>query len=155
MAILSVRGAAMSMAAASLVAALPAAAAAPAPWSGRWTVADDKPVFTARGRPYQTIDVAPCGGDVCGVSVGAGGRCGAALFRFSGRQAGEFTVHGHGRWGAERKNVVIERYDGTEQGPAGLDLYLGDGYDVGGRSGSMPKFNATYRRTGAARCTAR
>lgn len=153
---LSVRTAALSMAAAALMLPLAASAQPPAGgWTGRWTVSDDKPVYTARGRLYQTIDVAPCGKDFCGVSVGAGGHCGPLLFRFLARHMAEFDLHGHAAWGTERKNVTLERWDATEQGAAGMDLYLGDGYDVGGRSGSMPKFNATYRKAGAPRCMTR
>ena len=65
-------------------AAAVSASAAKSPYYGRWTVEEDNPVFTARGRLYKTIDVAPCGRDFCGVSVDDSGRCGVALFRFMG-----------------------------------------------------------------------
>ena len=50
-------------------AAAAGASSAKSPYYGRWTVDEEKPVFTARGRLYKTIDVAPCGKDFCGVSV--------------------------------------------------------------------------------------
>jgi hypothetical protein len=61
--------------AATLALAVPAAAGpASSLYYGRWTVSEDKPVFTARGRLYKTIDVARCGRDFCGVSVDDGGK---------------------------------------------------------------------------------
>lgn len=122
---------------------------------GRWTVSEDRPVFTARGRLYKTIDVAPCGKDFCGVSVDDGGKCGTVLFRFLGIHASADTLRGHGKWGDQQKNVVIYSIgDGSGDGP-GLQLYLGDGANFGERSGNMPKFHAEYRRLGGARCRAR
>ncbi|MDB5679555.1 hypothetical protein [Sphingomonas bacterium] len=123
---------------------------------GRWTVSEDKPVFTPRGRLYKTIDVAPCGRDFCGVSVDDSGKCGPLLFRFLGKHAATEDLHGHGKWGDEQKNIVIMSYGSTDTGEnAGFELYLGDGASVGSRSGSMPKFHAGYRRLGNARCAAR
>ena len=49
---------------------------------GRWTVSDDKPAFSAKGKLYKTFDVAPCGKDFCGISVSDSGSCGETLFRF-------------------------------------------------------------------------
>ena len=127
------------------------------PYFGRWTVSDHRPVFTARGRPYKTVDFAPCGRDFCGVSVDDQGRCGAVLFRFlMAHVDAADSLRGHGRWGAERKNVLINSYEDTDA-PSGrsMELYLGDGYDFGERSDNMPKFHAGYRRTGNAHCAAR
>lgn len=120
---------------------------------GRWTVDEEKPIFTERGRAYKTLDIAPCGKDFCGVSVDDNGKCGQVMFRFLGSHANTETLRGHGRWGAERKNVVIYSY-GTG-GVPGFELYLGDGANMGGRSGSMPKFHTQYRKLGNARCTAK
>ena len=120
---------------------------------GRWAVSEDRPVFTARGRLYKTIDVAPCGRDFCGVSVADNGKCGAVLFRFLARNAKEDELQGHGRWGDQQKNIII--YADMEDPGNGMELYLGDGHDFGERSGNMPKFRASYRRTGGARCVAR
>ncbi len=133
------------------------AAAAPgtAPVFGRWTVSEDRPVFTARGRVFKTIDIAPCGRDFCGVSVADNGKCGAVLFRFLGAHAREEELHGHANWGTVRKDLVIYRYDGDTPGSSNFELYLGDGHDFGERSGNMPKFHSTYRRAGGARCTTR
>lgn len=144
------------------IAATASAAAAPSTsrYYGRWTVADERPAFTARGREYKTFDIAPCGNDFCGISVGDGGRCGAVLFRFLGHRARDEDpqdLRGHGKWGGARKNVLIYAFDGGEGAAAKrqLGLYLGDGYDFGERGGSMPKYHADYARTGAAKCTAR
>jgi len=128
---------------------------AASPYYGRWTVDEDRPVFTARGKPYKTIDVAPCGRDFCGVSVSDTGSCGTVLFRFLSRSAMLDELRGHGKWGDAQKNVVV--YNGSEPGAAtrAFELYLGDGYNFGERSGSMPKFHATYRRLGGAKCSTR
>ena len=135
-----------------------AAAAAPAPaYVGRWTVSDAKPVYSSRGILYKTFDIAPCGRDFCGVSVGQTGACGPLLFRFlatSIRSGG--SLIGHGRWGETRKNIELYQY--AEQAlPGGrmMGLSLGDGHDFGERSGNMPKFTARYRPLGAARCVMR
>jgi len=135
----------------------PAPAAAPSPYYGRWTIDEEKPVFTARGRLYKTIDVAPCGRDFCGVSVDDAGKCGTTLFRFLGKHAdGADALRGHGRWGTAKKNVVIYAADNPEaEGGRYFELYLGDGYDFGERSDNMPKFHGNYRRLGTASCTAR
>jgi hypothetical protein len=130
----------------------PALAGAPgkaSPYGGRWTVDEEKPVFTARGLLYKTIDFAPCGKDYCGVSVSDKGVCGAVLFRFLSKNAlGGNELHGHGKWGTQVKDVVI--YPPYEQ--TGFELYLGDGHDFGGRSDSMPKYHSMYRRLGGAKC---
>jgi hypothetical protein len=144
--------------AAHLSAGSPSAAnSAPSPYFGRWTVSEDRPVFTARGKLYKTIDVAPCGRDFCGVSVDDRGRCGITLFRFLMSHAdGTTTLFGHGRWGAERKNVMIENYESSDiPGGRTIELYLGDGHDFGERSDNMPKFHANYRSAGRAQCIAR
>ena len=146
----------MSMAALALTAS--AATAAPAgtsPYFGRWTVSDDKPVYTAKGREYKTIDIAPCGKDFCGVSVGDKGQCGAKLFRFLTIHAdGDSELEGHGKWAALVEkihlNSIISR-DNT----LGLNLQLGNGVSLDDRGGNMPKFQATYRRLGNATCHAR
>jgi hypothetical protein len=137
--------------------ALAGGAAASSPYYGRWTVSENRPVFTVRGRLYKTIDVARCGGDFCGVSVGDKGACGTVLFRFLGGHAtGTVELHGHGKWGDAQKNIVIYNLaDGDSPKDSSLELYLGDGHDFGERSDNMPKFHATYRRLGSAVCTAR
>ena len=149
---------------APLALAASVATAGPAPASslyyGRWAVSEDRPVITARGREYKTIDLAPCGKDFCGVSVADNGRCGPVLFRFLGHRAldsNQDYLRGHGKWGAAKKNVVIYAYDDTDATPVkrSIELYLGEGYDFGERSGSMPKFHAGYARTGKALCKAR
>jgi hypothetical protein len=128
---------------------------ATSPYYGRWTVDEARPVFTARGRLYKTIDVAPCGRDFCGVSVGDAGACGPVLFRFLSRSAMLDELRGHGKWGEAQKNVVVYNASDADAGTHAFELYLGDGHDFGGRSDSMPKFHANYRRLGGAKCTAR
>jgi hypothetical protein len=142
-------------------AAATAGATAPSPYYGRWTVGDDHSQFTARGRQYKSIDIAPCGKDFCGVSIDDQGHCGAVLFRFLARHAdGKDTLYGHGRWGTQTKNIQIDAWDSGDLSagqPAApmLGLYLGDGHSFGDRSSNMPKFHAEYRRTGSAACKAR
>ncbi|MFM5947658.1 MAG: hypothetical protein ACKOPM_00290 [Novosphingobium sp.] len=135
------------------------AAAPSSPYFGRWTVNEAKPVFTAKGRMYKTIDIAPCGKDFCGVSVGDGGTCGPVLFRFLMKHANaDMTLHGHAKWGTQTKNVQINTWElDAADWPGGreIDLYVGDGYDFGDRSDNMPKFHGEYKRIGVARCLAR
>lgn len=153
---LSHRIAALSMLVALTPGGAMAAATAPA-YAGRWTVSDDKPAYSSRGIFYRTIDVARCGNDYCGVSVGANGRCGPMLFRFLAtniRRGG--ALAGHGRWGNARKNVELWQFaEKAVPGGKVMGINLGDGHDFGERSGNMPKFSAQYRPIGAARCMAR
>ena len=135
-----------------------AAPTASSPFYGRWTVADEHPVFTARGLLYKIIDVAPCGNDFCGVSVSDKGQCGATLFHFLSIHANDGTtiLQGHGKWGDKKKNIQIyNEEDPNNVGERIVTLYLGDGLDFGDRSGNMPTFNATYRRLGEAECSSR
>ena len=153
---LSHRAVALSMLAA-FASGSAANASSGASYLGRWTVADDKPVYSARGIFYKTVDVAPCGRDYCGVSVGKNGACGPILFRFlatSIRSGGGLS--GHGRWGDTRKNIELYQYaDKDSPGGRVMGVNLGDGHDFGERSGNMPKFSAQYRPLGAAHCMAR
>ena len=153
---LSHRAVALSMLA-TFASGSAAYASSDASYLGRWTVADDKPVYSARGILYKTVDVAPCGRDYCGVSVGKNGACGPILFRFlatSIRSGGGLS--GHGRWGDTRKNIELYQYaDKDARGGRVMGVNLGDGHDFGERSGNMPKFSAQYRPIGAAHCMAR
>ena len=126
------------------------------PYFGRWAVFGDREVFTARGKLYKTMDIAPCGQGFCGVSVDPAGRCGITLFRFGGGQnPTSGALRGRGRWGSETKNIALNNYEDGIPSRRTVELYLGDGHDFGGRSGSMPRFHGEYRRTGVARCIAR
>lgn len=133
------------------------------PFYGHWTIEEPPAHFTARGRAYKAIDIAPCGQpraggrDFCGVSVADNGTCGATLFRFLGTHArSQDTLHGHGVWGTQRKNITLDTWEaGAEGGGNHLEVYLGDGYDFDSRNANMPKFHALYRNQGAARCVAR
>lgn len=138
------------------VAASANAASTPS-YAGRWTVADNKPQFSTKGRFYKTLDVAPCGSDVCGVSVNDSGICGPVLFRFrSASLAREEQARGHGRWGTAKKKLLFSSWsDSDVPGGRRMIIYLGDGYNFGERSGNMPKYSAQYRPTGRASCRAR
>lgn len=130
--------------------------ARPSPYFGRWTVSDANERFTAKGKLYKTIDIAPCGKDFCGVSVGDKGQCGPVLFRFLTKNAYATILHGHAKWGAGKKNIQIENWENPDDvGGRQMEIFVGDGYDFGGRSDSMPKFNAQYKRTGEAVCRTR
>jgi hypothetical protein len=143
------------MLAAAMLAAGPTLAASNV-YVGRWTVSDDKPVFSSRGIYYKTFDIAPCGKDYCGVSVGKNGACGPLLFRFLAKSVNdENGLNGHGRWGTQTKNVEIyASRDDSLTGGRYLSLNLGDGHDFGERSGNMPKYSAGYAPAGAAHCVA-
>jgi hypothetical protein len=132
-------------------------AAAQSVYAGRWSVSDDKSVFSSRGIYYKTIDIAPCGKDFCGVSVGKNGACGPVLFRFLAKSVNsENGLNGHGRWGNQLKNVEIYAYRANDvAGGRFMNLNLGDGHDFGERSGNMPKYSAGYSPAGAAHCVAR
>jgi hypothetical protein len=139
-----------------IISAYAAAPATPSPYFGRWTVSDDKPHYTAKGREYKTFDIVPCGKDFCGVSVSDSGQCGPNLFRFLTKHAREDRLDGHSKWGAARMNLSIEHFAGDN--PPSNQLYLGLGdrrYQMDSRSSSMPKFTASYRRSGNATCTAK
>lgn len=130
-------------------------ASADSPYFGRWTVSDDKPAFSAKGKIYKTFDVAPCGADFCGVSVDNNETCGATLFRFLTVHAGNDELVGHGHWGAEKKKLIID-HTKPETGPEGVYLALGsDDMDPTAREGSMPSFEANYKRLGDAKCSAK
>ena len=120
---------------------------------GRWTVSDDKPVYSSRGILYKTIDLAPCGNDFCGVSVADDHSCGPVLFRFLTTHADDEELTGHGKWGDVKKKLQIgyAKPDG-----AAPYIYLGlgsDDMDLSGREGSIPTFQANYARSGEATCT--
>ncbi|MFO1032856.1 MAG: hypothetical protein U1E15_01720 [Hyphomicrobiales bacterium] len=121
---------------------------------GRWTVADAEQEFSSRGRLYKTFDIAPCGKDFCGVSVDDSGNCGATLFRFLTIHANNQELEGHGRWGTEKKKLVID-YNKPDDGEAGLLVGLGaDDFDFSGREGSMPAYEGSYKQAGDASCSA-
>lgn len=131
------------------------ARAAASDYYGRWTVSEDRPVFTARGRLYKTIDVVRCARGFCGVSVDDGGKCGGVMFRFAGPPTDNaYAIRGRGKWGDTQKNLEIYASGTSEDGSGpNLEIFLGDGHNFGGRSASMPKFHAEYRRLGTARCS--
>ena len=121
---------------------------------GRWTVSDDKPVYTKKGKLYKTVDIAPCGADFCGVSVADDGGCGATLFRFLTIHANTDDLVGHGLWGSIKKKVEVVYMTPDGEKPS-LMIGLGaDDFSFEGREGSMPTFQANYKNTGDAVCMA-
>ena len=119
---------------------------------GRWTVSDDKPVYSSKGKLYKTFDVAPCGNDFCGIGVSDSGKCGDTLFRFLTVHANNDEITGHGRWGNEKKKLTIG-FAKPDNAPSYLYLGLGnDDMDLSGREGSIPSFEANYKHTGNAVC---
>ncbi len=122
---------------------------------GRWTVKDEKPAYSAKGKLYKTIDVAPCGNDFCGVSVDYANACGPTLFRFLTSHTIDQELTGHGLWGAEKKKLQIGYATPTGDKPY---VYLGlgaDDMDFSGREGSTPTFQADYKKLGEAKCVAK
>jgi hypothetical protein len=122
---------------------------------GRWNVSDDKPVFSAKGKRYKTIDMAPCGNDFCGIAVEESDNCGPTLFRFFTNHPDNEDLKGHGLWGKLKKTLIIGYAD-----PPGFKphVYLGlgaDDMDFSGREGSEPTFQANYEKIGQASCTAK
>jgi hypothetical protein len=126
------------------------------PYFGRWQVNEPDSRFSARGRAYKIIDIAPCGHDFCGVSVSDNGQCGQTLFRFlSAHRDGSTRLLGHAVWGTGKKDITIDAYDAEAPETTTLELYIGNGHDFGERGGSMPMFNAAYDKHGAAQCRSR
>jgi hypothetical protein len=137
---------------AALVLASPAARAEDSHYFGRWTVSDDKPAFSAKGKLYKTFDVAPCGKDFCGVSVSEKGSCGETLFRFLTVHEKDDELNGHGRWGTVKKKLTVG-FANPQDAPSYLFLGLGeDDMDITGREGSIPTFEANYKRVGNSVC---
>jgi len=116
---------------------------------GRWSVDDPTDKFSANGKLYRQIDIAPCGKDFCGVRV-EGGACGATLFRFLAIHANVENLAGHGKWGSAEKKLFAL----MDESSNALNLSLGDAsYNPNSRSGSVPTFTAQYHRIGDAQCT--
>jgi hypothetical protein len=131
------------------------ALATEASYFGRWTVSDDKPEYSSKGVVYKTVDVAPCGKDFCGVSVGDNGECGPTLFRFFTAHAKDDELIGHGRWGKIKKKLQINYATPSDEKPF-ISLGLGDDdMDVTGREGSIPTFQANYKFVGEGSCAAK
>ena len=122
---------------------------------GRWTVSDDKPVYSSKGKIYKTFDVAPCGKDFCGVAVADDNSCGRTLFRFLTIHADNEEITGHGMWGAQKKKLQVGYVAPQDAKPY---VYLGlgaDDMDFSGREGSTPTFQANYKSAGEAKCMAK
>ena len=121
---------------------------------GRWTVSDEKPAYSSKGILYKTIDVAPCGENICGVSVADDNSCGAVLFRFLTTHADDEELVGQGKWGKAKKKLQLG-YATLENETPHMYLALGsDDMDLSGREGSIPTFQADYERHGDVACTA-
>ena len=119
---------------------------------GRWVVDDPTDKFSTNGKLYRVIDIAPCGADFCGVSVGEGQTCGTTLFRFLTAHAHDEMLSGHGKWGSEKKKLEISgSVDDKKNTLVSLGMG-GEDYSMESREGSMPTFEASYHRTGEASC---
>jgi hypothetical protein len=139
------------------LAALPHAAQAKEMQSlyfGRWAVDDPTDKFSSKGKLYRVIDIAPCGADFCGISVGEASACGATLFRFLASHANAELLTGHGKWGGEKKRIQIISSTGDDKVTV-ISIGLGGKeYDITARDGSMPTFEANYHKVSEASCTA-
>ena len=117
---------------------------------GRFTVDDPTDKFSANGKLYRVVDIAPCGKDFCGVSVD-GQTCGAILFRFLSTHRADDTLEGHGKWGGEQLKLFIFA---SLDAPT-MTLSMGGAkFNPESRSGSVPTFTADYHRIGEATCKA-
>jgi hypothetical protein len=128
------------------------ARAADANYMGRWTVSDEKPAYSSKGKLYKTIDIAPCGADFCGVAVSDNNVCGPTLFRFLTIHATNAELNGHGLWGSTKKKLRLTNY--IEENVAKVYVGLADAnYDFDSREASTPTFDANYKNIGKASCT--
>ena len=120
---------------------------------GRWTVSDDKPAYSSKGVLFKTIDIAPCGNDLCGVSVADDNSCGKLLFRFLAPDTADEELVGHAKWGKTKKKLELG-YDNSDNETPSMYLALGsEDMDLSGREGSIPAFQADYKRHGEVACT--
>jgi hypothetical protein len=125
----------------------------------RYSAYNGYSAFSSYGRPYRTIDLAPCGRDLCGAGVDRTGKCSAVLFRIPVQSrnknplggTGAWPARGSGLWGNQRKTIALQMSIGSRE----LVINLGDEYSFAERSGSGPKLVAAYSPAGAARCIAR
>jgi len=120
---------------------------------GRWTVSNDRKPFAERERPYKTIDIAPCDGSLCGISVSDAGACGDVLFRHVTLHYGALGtfVDGTGRWGDDLLNLRILQLDDVPQ----IRLFLARFTSTGNDEGILTtEFRENYRRSAEAVCKA-
>lgn len=120
---------------------------------GRWTVSDEKPAYSSKGILYQTIDIAPCGNDFCGISVADDKSCGEVLFRFLTSHADDEALYGHGKWGKRQKKLELGYSTAEEDAPYMYVALGSEDMDLSGREGSIPTFEAGYKRVGEVACT--
>ena len=117
-------------------------------------MSDDKPAYSSKGIVYKTIDIAPCGNDFCGISVADDNSCGKTLFRFFTTHAADEELTGHGKWGDAKKKLQLGYAKPESQLPYMYVAVGSDDMDITGREGSIPTFQANYKTTGSASCTA-
>jgi hypothetical protein len=132
-----------------------AARAENAAYFGRWTVSDDKPAYSAKGKLYKTVDIAPCGKDFCGVAVDDQNHCGDTLFRFLTIHVKNEQLIGHGVWGKTKKKIELDYATPVGEKPYVMIGLGADDMDITGREGSMPTFQANYKNVGVAECKAK
>ena len=132
---------------AAVVCGTTTASAETSAYFGRWTAAQDKYV-SSNAKFYQTIDIAACEKDYCGVSVDADGKCGATLFRILSPDAYTPQLLGHSQWGNNTLKVAI-----VTNGKNEIILGLGDEkFSFIARWASIPTFSAKYKNAGEAKC---
>ncbi len=124
---------------------------------GRWTVDDVTRKFTERGNIYDTLDVVPCGKDVCGVSISKNGKCDGQLFRITPDASPDYPgLQGKGKWGNGEDVLSIfqtSAADGKANGRA-MTISIGQRGNPMSRVASMPLFRARYTAAGEAKCSA-
>lgn len=123
-------------------------------YMGRWVIDDPTDKFSENGRLYRIVDIAPCGNDFCGVSVGEQSSCGSTLFRFLTAHAHDEVLSGHGKWGSAKKKLEISGSTDDKKATVIALGIGGDDYSIMAREGSMPTFEASYHRIGEAACKA-
>ncbi len=123
---------------------------------GRWTIDEKSVASSVREKLYQTIDVAPCGSDFCGISVDTTGTCGVTLFRIRYTPPNDGfkgdKLNGSGVWGDKMKYIEVSVYNlpKPKKGRA-FWIALGGKHNIASRV-DMPTFIGEYSLIGEAKC---
>ncbi|WNJ93368.1 hypothetical protein [Bosea sp. 685] len=119
---------------------------------GRWTILNDRQGLSDQQRPYKIIDVVPCEGHICGISVSDTGDCGSVLFRHLTLHEGPLGLFmdGSGKWGKDSLTLRIIRLEDAPQ----IRVFLSR-FTVGtGNEGTRTvEYRETYRRMADAACS--
>jgi hypothetical protein len=121
----------------------------PSPYFGHWTMSSQlggsPEPLSRKGSLYKNIDIAPCGRDICGVSVNDNGECGPLLFRFLATHAYKRLFKLHSLWGTHNEKAYLGYHGGNEtknNSPIEITLDIGKDADPNGREGGMPMFSS-------------